>query len=460
MTSLLQTASSFSFEKYYSPFDEKQVSNNNTSVIYPEYTDELIIPVKDGYRIHIQGIANEGNTCYANALFQGLASTNAFREYLKTSLGDINEIDNNNNNNKNKKKKKKKKKHDKKINKYDNNMEHNMDTTKSLYEILKQLETKVKKDDVESTNSMFNNIFGSQNNNINTDYCITDRIEKKHVKQFLKNFKKFDFKVHQQNDSFELLQGIFEILDDLEQQAMKDNVKKYIKKKSQEDNNDNDNNKEKGNDYQSVNPLGINEVDIRQCSNCNNITSDKLQPSCYLSVDLNNNKMNFSMKNFVGGNLPKNVDDCLGQYFAKESIEGYQCDKCKTIANVSKYRRLASTPTILTVHFNRRMGSHIITDKIEFDKTILKLKDEWMIDSLKNNNNNNNKIKKRYRLKSIIKHIPFTSGGGHYISYRYVCDGIKSRWIEANDDSLKEIDFNDDIKECVAYMAFYERVDR
>ena len=62
--------------------------------------------------------------------------------------------------------------------------------------------------------------------------------------------------------------------------------------------------------------------------------------------------------------------------------------------------------------------------------------------------------------KSIIKHIPFTSGGGHYISYRYVCDGIKSRWIEANDDSLKEIDFNDDIKECVAYMAFYERVDR
>ena len=89
MTSLLQTASSFTFEKYYSPFDEKQVSNNNTSVIYPEYTDELIIPVKDGYRIHIQGIANEGNTCYANALFQGLASTNAFREYLKTSLGDI-----------------------------------------------------------------------------------------------------------------------------------------------------------------------------------------------------------------------------------------------------------------------------------------------------------------------------------------------------------------------------------
>ena len=58
-----------------------------------------------------------------------------------------------------------------------------------------------------------------------------------------KNFKKFDFKVHQQNDSFELLQGIFEILDDLEQQAVKDNVKKYIKKKSQEDNNDNDNNK-------------------------------------------------------------------------------------------------------------------------------------------------------------------------------------------------------------------------
>ena len=40
MTSLLQTASSFTFEKYYSPFDEKQVSNNNTSVIYPEYTDD------------------------------------------------------------------------------------------------------------------------------------------------------------------------------------------------------------------------------------------------------------------------------------------------------------------------------------------------------------------------------------------------------------------------------------
>ena len=54
---------------------------------------------------------------------------------------------------------------------------------------------------------------------------------KKHVKQFLKNFKKFDFKVHQQNDSFELLQGIFEILDDLEQQAVKDNVEKYIKKR-------------------------------------------------------------------------------------------------------------------------------------------------------------------------------------------------------------------------------------
>ena len=119
------------------------------------------------------------NTCYANALFQGLASTNAFREYLKTSLGDINEIDNNNNNNnKNKKEEEEEKKHDKKINKYNNNMEHNMDTTKYLYEILKQLETKVKKDDVESTNNMFNNIFGSQNNNINTDYCITDRIEK------------------------------------------------------------------------------------------------------------------------------------------------------------------------------------------------------------------------------------------------------------------------------------------
>jgi ubiquitin C-terminal hydrolase len=438
-------------QKYFD-FQLYSVSTNRTT--YAEYNDvkytnENIQVIKEMLHIKrnlmINGVANLGNTCYANALFQSLASTNDFLKYVKKTL--ITKDDENNN--------------------VDGANKKTAKYFKRVLEALKpELEGSEKTNFVSSLSSL---LHGSSN--INTRSFITKSINVKNVKLLLKNFKKFNIDVHQQNDSFELLQGIFEIFDELNDNQVRE---KDLNAPNNNDNNGETNDDKNGTNYRrNISPLSINEIDIRQCNTCNNVTNDKLTPNCYLSVNIKKNRLDY-----IGKYLPITATECLKAYFAKECIENYKCDKCNQISSVTKFRRLTSYPKILTMHFNRRMGGHIIRDKVRFEKTIC-LKDEWMMGAT---NDDDGAIKKtthegkKYKVKSIIKHISDMQGGGHYIAYRNVCkddsikikratvgdknvltvNTIKGRWIEANDDSLKEIKFSETVQQCEAYMAFFE----
>ena len=356
--------------------------------------------------LEISGISNIGNTCYANALFQSLASVKCFVQYVERQC-------------------KKASAKERKL-------------AKKLYDIL--MELKVKPGEVED-NSWYSYFFC---NRINKHSEVKKTINTRKIKYFFDNFKKFNLEPYQQNCPFELLQGIFETLEEL-------NRGNGCSKDS-----------DGTNGVEIDNPFNVNEVETKICNSCRYTETSKVPSNPFLMIPLTTRSaVTLGIMDSI-----KCAKPLVKSYFSKECIESYRCDKCKVKSSMTKFKHLTAYPKALLLHFGRKFLNHVVKDKIQFEKE-LTFDHQWLDIPSDPSNSNVTQTGKRYVLKSIVRHMSF-GNGGHYVAYRYVCgndysgkmDSCKwhNRWIRVNDDSLREIKFEDTVEQCEAYMAFYEEM--
>ena len=385
-----------------------QRPNYDTCHLDVEYLSaEVGLDTKEIKFLEINGISNIGNTCYANALFQSLASVRCFVDYVKDRCKGCKRIP-----------------------------VRERKLVKRLYRIL--LSLKVEPGEVDD-NSWYRYFFS---NGINRTTEVKKTINVSHVKFFLDNFEKFNLNAYQQNCPFELLQGIFEILEELNP-GNGDSL---------------DSNGTKGRDID--NPFKISEVETKICNACNNTETTKVPSNPFIMIPLTR-RNTFTIDNLNNHNYVKPL---MGRYFSNEHIESYTCEKCKIKSSMTKFRRLTAYPKALLLHFGRKFLNHVAKEKIQFEEE-LTFEDEWLDTSSNDSDCNDAQTGKRYTLKSIVRHISF-GNGGHYIAYRFVSGNdyygkmenckLVDRWIRVNDDSLCEINFKDTVQKCEAYMAFYE----
>uniref|UniRef100_A0A915L4C7 ubiquitinyl hydrolase 1 n=1 Tax=Romanomermis culicivorax TaxID=13658 RepID=A0A915L4C7_ROMCU len=67
--------------------------------------------------------------------------------------------------------------------------------------------------------------------------------------------------------------------------------------------------------------------------------------------------------------------------------------------------------------------------------------------------------KTRYELKAVAAHLGNSHDCGHFVAYRRGAGPSDDRrWYLTSDDDVRMVDFDSDVKNCQAYMLFYERV--
>ena len=173
----------------------------------------------------------------------------------------------------------------------------------------------------------------------------------------------------------------------------------------------------------------------------------------YFSTRINN-ESNIILK------LPSsncNIYDCLDDYFGKEIMDDWRCDKCSNIKkNFIQHRMMDSSDTLI-VYFGRfeligfnNNGKKIHrknTSLIDFPLILNMSKYKLM-------NKDNNSI---YQLYGIVNQIG-SQGTGHYYSY---CKNIKSKtdtnWYLFNDECVSKIDESKIVTD-KAYILFYQKI--
>ncbi len=140
------------------------------------------------------------------------------------------------------------------------------------------------------------------------------------------------------------------------------------------------------------------------------------------------------------------LSDLMKNYFKKEELNGWNCDKCKYNGNAYKENTLYSLPDILTVTLKRFA---FVGDRYIKLRTSVVIEDEITITILNN--------KKNYRLKSIGIHHGSIMGG-HYTAICY--NSNNHCWYHIDDSSSVKVSVNDVLRLLQnnkdVYILFYE----
>ena len=169
--------------------------------------------------------------------------------------------------------------------------------------------------------------------------------------------------------------------------------------------------------------------------NCNNTECDfqQINVEVYTTLMLDINDLT-------------DFNNIISNYFKKELVHDWTCDKCKTKNNADKYMKLWNLPYVLIIVLKRfkysddgrfhKINNYIdIPENITFGKgSILKHQD----------------LDYSYNLKAIGNHIG-SYGGGHYYAFCKTNDGWYA-YDDNNSTKLNKLNFDN------AYVLFYERV--
>lgn len=211
------------------------------------------------------------------------------------------------------------------------------------------------------------------------------------------------------------------------------------------------------NDNTSSNIDIINKINTA-IYNYNNGKTSKLirniQNTQLSILNCNNNDCGFQQINVeVYNTLMLDITDksdfhtIISNYFKKELVYDWTCDKCKSKNNADKYIKLWDLPSVLIIVLKRfkysndgtfnKINTYIdIPQNISFDKgSILK----------------NNDVINSYNLTAIANHIG-SYNCGHYYAY---CKTNNNEWYcydDNNSSKLDKIDYSN------AYVLFYEKV--
>ncbi|CAF0917988.1 unnamed protein product [Adineta steineri] len=150
------------------------------------------------------------------------------------------------------------------------------------------------------------------------------------------------------------------------------------------------------------------------------------------------------------------LEDCLNSYCEKELLVGdnkYQCDTCKSKQNGDTKMEICSTPQVLLIALKRFQANG--PGKLDYAVTyeeVLHL-DNWLSKDYSAKITESHKI---YHLCAVIIHRGEDMESGHYICY--VKNEITNEWYEANDESIKKVEFVFD-KNKEVYLLCYVRSD-
>ena len=174
---------------------------------------------------------------------------------------------------------------------------------------------------------------------------------------------------------------------------------------------------------------------ITTCQGCGGV-SPRFEPWMMLKVPISSDE-----------STPVTLASCIGEAFAKETLEDYKCDRCGKTGPAElrgSISRLPSTLIIVIKRFNN--STKKIRRKVEVDISSTDLS-QWMSFPAVGKN-----IKPVYSTFAIVEHHG-SSRGGHYISYAK----HDNKWINYDDTSIQYVNeselVNDD-----SYIFFMTRL--
>lgn len=148
------------------------------------------------------------------------------------------------------------------------------------------------------------------------------------------------------------------------------------------------------------------------------------------------------------------LEDCLQAFCTKEELMGadrYRCEHCKTLNDSQKFLRIAQPPELLCIHIKRfRHDSYFggkLSDVVQFPLRDLDISRFCEQDA------DAPQVSMKYDLVSVVNHIGGISGG-HYIAY--ALNDEDGKWYEF-DDSWATAVSEDTVRNKEAYVLFYLR---
>ncbi|BFU24585.1 ubiquitin carboxyl-terminal hydrolase domain containing protein [Entamoeba histolytica HM-1:IMSS-B] len=160
--------------------------------------------------------------------------------------------------------------------------------------------------------------------------------------------------------------------------------------------------------------------------------------TCYNCTRFNDHDEHFSVLP-IEITKQKTLESGFDQFFKKEMISHYHCEKCNTKSNVSKYYFFKRLPWILPIQLKRfTWDEKKINGKVAFPLQLNISK--YGMDGL-------------YDLYAIVVHLGKTKFSGHYISY---CKTPSGGWFRFDDEEVKPVSIKVVLQE-EAYMLFYSK---
>jgi ubiquitin C-terminal hydrolase len=185
-----------------------------------------------------------------------------------------------------------------------------------------------------------------------------------------------------------------------------------------------------------------------QCQGCKN-KNDRYEPWSMLKLSIPGGD--------VKGSVVPTMVDCLdSELSATETIEGYQCDFCKTSNAATLSTRISKLPETLIITLKRFTNTGAkIRGKIEWDLDALNL-GQWMAFNRcpYTNIRRNNFV---YETYAVIEHLG-SSHGGHY--HMFARDNGGTSWTEFDDAGIRSKVPLREIVTPDSYILFLSRRDK
>lgn len=151
------------------------------------------------------------------------------------------------------------------------------------------------------------------------------------------------------------------------------------------------------------------------------------------------------------------------EFFKKEVISDFKCEKCKKSGDISKTHEFIKFPKLLIVNIKRFVSNPYpkkLSNKISIQEEI-DLTDYYVDPNYDQSPSAKNffvseKMNGNYKLKCFVEHFGEINFG-HYIAYCYKDDIEK--WVQFNDEKVTEVDNPKFIENSASnvYVLFYER---
>lgn len=158
------------------------------------------------------------------------------------------------------------------------------------------------------------------------------------------------------------------------------------------------------------------------------------------------------------------LEDLICEYFKKEVIADFNCEKCKVKGEISKSQEIIRFPNLLIVNAKRFVSNPYpkkLSNKIAIE-TDINLTHFYTDPSYDRSHAassffNSEKTSGRYRLRGYIDHFGEINYG-HYVAY--CCNKELGGWVRYNDEKVTEMDGIRFMENSAAnvYVLFYERI--